>query len=55
MLKFILLGTLIAALVVFGPLVYEKIKLKIKLHKELKIMQKREQDFAKRMKKLEII
>lgn len=54
MLKFILLGISIVALIFFLEILLPKIKLKYLLHKELKETMKRRKAFNKKMQELEI-
>lgn len=54
MLKFILIGILIVAVMFFFDIIYPKLKLKYRLHKELKKAQIRRKKFGNKMKELEI-
>lgn len=54
MLKFILLGISIVAIMFFLEIILPKIKIKYRLHKELNESKKRRKAFGKKMKELEI-
>lgn len=54
MLKFILIGIFIVAIMFFFDVLLPKIKIKYLLHKELKEADKRKKAFGKKMKELEI-
>ena len=52
--RFVLLGISFAVVLFIFDVLLPKIKLKYRLHKELKERKKREKAFANKMKKLEI-
>ncbi len=52
--RFILLGISLSLVLIIFDVLLPKIKLKYRLHKELKVRKKREKAFAKKMKELEI-
>lgn len=54
MLKFILIGIGIVALMLFFDIFYPKLLLKFRLYKESRDSQKRRKKFGKKMKELEI-
>lgn len=53
-LKFVLLGISLTLIMFFFDVLLPKIKLKIRLHKELKDRKKKREAFKNKMKKLEI-
>ena len=52
--KFVLLGIAFVVVIFFFDVLLPKLKLKYKLHKELKIKKQKQEAFRKKMKKLEI-
>ena len=52
--KFVLLGIAFVVVVFFFDVLLPKLKLKYKLHKELKIKKQKQEAFRKKMKELEI-
>lgn len=53
-LKFVLIGIIFTFIIFFIDTIWPKIKLKYKLHKELKEKEKRKKTFRDKMKELEI-
>ena len=53
-LKFVLLGISLTLIIIFFDVLLPKIKLKIRLHKELKDRKKKREAFKNKMKELEI-
>ena len=53
-LKFVLLGISLTLIMFFFDVLLPKIKLKIRLHKELKNKKQKQEAFRKKMKELEI-
>ena len=53
-LKFVLLGISLTLIILFFDVLLPKIKLKIRLHKELKDRKKKREAFKNKMKELEI-
>lgn len=53
-LRFVLLGIAFIVILFIFEFLIPKIKLKIRLHRELKIKKQREEAFRKKMKELEI-
>lgn len=53
-LRFVLLGIAFVIVIFFFDIILPKIKLKYRLHKELKIKKQRQEAFRKKMEELEI-